>query len=137
MPNVGITSAKLTGKTPRGKPRCTHMKLKYKRKWPYSRKQNCFGGRARKEVKKCCRKNDLCIGFTFDHGLKKNGGGCMLAPPCQFFGSITYDYYVKDFKCPKKPRVKAYKRPKRVAPLKAYSSGAVHTTKTEAHALET
>merc|ERR1712139_219449 len=77
---------------------------------------------------KKCRKNDLCIGFTFDHGAKENGGGCMLAPPCQFFGSITYDYYVKDFKCPKKARVKAYKKPK---PVDAYASG------TKAHVLDT
>merc|ERR1712072_1026400 len=145
MPEVGITKSKLTGKTPGGKPRCTHMKLKYKKKWPYCKKLTCFGGKTLKDVKKGCRKDNLCIGFTWEHGAKKVGGGCYLAPPCRFFGSITYDYYVKDFKCAKVPKGKAYiphvskHRPKPVPPLKGYSSAsmkAFEKPKGAAHALE-
>lgn len=146
MPGVGITDSKLTGKTPGGKPRCTHMKLKYKKKWPYCKKLTCFGGKTLKQAKKKCRKDGLCIGFTFDHGAKKNGGGCYLAPPCRFFGTgPRHDYWVKDFKCPKVPKGKPFiphvsrHRPKPVPPLKGYSSGAMKAfekPKGAAHALE-
>jgi len=114
MPNVGITSEKVTGMeavNDKHSTKCTHITLKSKGKWPYCKKLGCFKYLNLKKAEKKCMKNEACKGFTFtahaqSEDGKKVGNGCFMAPPCRFFGTVAYDYFAKSTSCVKKLTVK-------------------------------
>jgi len=113
-------------------PKCMHMKLKYKKKFPYCKKLKCYNYILLKHIKKACRKNKKCQGFTFsadaDRQVPKGAGnGCIMAPPCRFFGHVSYDYYEKDWTCDKHTHLHVKDLlPKKKGKKKAYPSASKH-----------